>query len=255
MVTVERMTAGALARGGIVGGRLTLLVHDALMGRARPRRALERAVGGEMTVVMPHDDAPCPLEFPNRRRRYDGIVVASVDLGRGMRWEDDTLYGHLPDTLASAVIGRPLGDVLGHPDIDPAVMTVAPRHAGGIVSVERMVMPLAGPTLRDRITHPWYRMRLLAHEGRMDAPAPTRMLVMQAIVTTLVAAVLTMQLTREAQTTASTILACGLGLAVAQGIWNVTNMSRRKPFSMLKAMVVGTRHADDLANIRMERKK
>jgi hypothetical protein len=250
MVQIERMTAGALARGGISGGRLTLLAEQALRGNSRARRALERAAGHEMTVVLHRDDAPCPLEFPDAERRRRGILVAPVGLGRGTWWEDDTLYGSSPDTIASAAIGRPLSDVLGHADIDPDTITLPPRRIGGLVSVQRMTMTTVRPTMTERLTHPAYRLRLLAQDGRMPRSASAGLRTLMAVVTAICMAALVVRTVDHPQGEASTIVTVMLVMATIHSIWCLFNMSRPRPFSMLQAAMAGTRHTGDLEKIR-----
>lgn len=252
MVTMERMTAGAIGRGGIAGGRLTLLVRDALAGRARSRRALELAMGAELSVVLRSDPSHCPLEFVDAQRRRYGIVTGVVDLAPGMKWDDDTLYAQMPETLSQAVVGRRLDEVLGHPDVDPEAVTRPPRHDGGLVSVDRMTVELPDPTLRERLGHPLYRLRLLVAEGRMDVTAPTWVLAGQAtIIGALVLAIALRMPSRET----STVSLCVTGFmitALLHGLWNIHNLSRRRPFSMLHAMMASTRHEGMLAKIRTE---
>jgi hypothetical protein len=174
MIRIERMTAGALRRGGLSGGRLSLVVMDTLYRRGASRRALERAARSRLGVKHPAYSDASPVEYPppGIRRDLRGVLVGEVRLTRDARWEDGTLYAHMPEVVSGALVGRRLGDVLDHPDADPETLIREPVRGDALLSVMREEVPLQRPTLLERLTHPRYRMRLWIEEHMDDAEVP-----------------------------------------------------------------------------------
>lgn len=174
MIRIERMTAGALRRGGLSGGRLSLVVMDTVHGRARSRRALERAARSRLGIRHPAYSGSSPVEYPPPGIGRDprGVLVGEIRLTRDAKWEDGTLYASMPDVLSDAIVGRRLGDVLDHPDVDMEAVIREPVCSDALLSVPREEVPLQRPTLREHLTHPRYRLRLWIEEHMDDAEIP-----------------------------------------------------------------------------------
>lgn len=174
MIRIERMTAGALRRGGLSGGRLSLVVMDTVHRRGASRRALERAARTRLGVKHPAYSDASPVEYPPPGIRRDprGVLVGTIRLARDATWEDGTLYARMPEVVSEALIGRRLGDVLDHPDVDAEAVIRKPVHGDALLSVTREEVPLQRPTMRERLTHPGYRLRLWIEEHMDDAEVP-----------------------------------------------------------------------------------
>lgn len=256
MIRIERMTAGALRRGGIDEVRMSLLLRDALNGSDLARRALERACGAELELVTPRNAERCPLRCARLTGEWrDAVLSCRVDLRPGTWWDFDTLHGEMPDTLKVAIPGRRLHEVMDHPDADGEAIAHEPRERGGLLSVAATHLEPQATTGAQRLAHRRHRMALLLDEAKMDEPVDARfrpMMDMMAIGTVIVAIFL-LHLPQDGwDRTFVTALAC---LSAVYAISNTVNMRRTRPLSMLQAMLPEPRHQELLENLKTMRKR
>ena len=256
MVRIEAMTAGALRRGGLDHVSMHMLLRDAMRGRSRARRALERAAGAELEVVARRSRERCPLRYAMLSREFDdGVLACRVDLRPGLWWDHDTLHGELPETMMLAIPGQAVGRVLQHPDIDPALTAVPPRERGGILSVD--AEPVGAPRVEavEAIRHLRRRMALLLEEARMDQPVPKgyrTVFDLMALGTVVLAAIVLSLPHDGVGGVVTTTMAC---LAAVYAVHNAINARRRRPYSMLQTMMSEARHQGMLEDLKTRRKR
>lgn len=256
MITIESMTAGALRRGGLEGGRLTLLILDTVRRRQPSRRALEMAAGSELGVKHPAYDGTSPSRYPPPGIRSDprGTLVCRVDLSRGTWWEDGVLYGAFPETIRNAAVGRRLGDVLMHPDTDPEAVTRRPERSDALLQVDRTLVHLTPPTIGERLSHPWYRLRLRIAECMTESTIPSGMR-MTATLVALGSAIIAAMITGLAASDATSWVAAA-AMWVGAGYCTLTAWGAWRPrrFSLLHGMTAEARHEGTLQTRQAERK-
>lgn len=256
MILIERMTAGALRRGGVDDVRMSLLLRDALKGRQRSRRALERAAGAELELVLTNADERCPLRYPPiSMARRNAVLSCRNDFGKRLFWDYDTLHGEIPETLSTAIIGRQLYEIVDHPDLDGMATVLEPRERGGILSIRTKHLEPVRPTVADHIRHVGTRMSLLLEEMRMDTAVPKRIrtaLDLLCIGTLIVAAMMLGQPQDTMDRIVVTAFSC---IAAAYAIHNSINARRPRPYSMLHALMSDPRHDAMLEELNMKRRK
>lgn len=81
-----------------------------------------------LSILLRHLGRRVPLELAEMtiKRPSSGALIARIDFGpdRDMTWRGGTLSiraGPLPETIATRMTGRPLGDVLDHPYLHPSM--------------------------------------------------------------------------------------------------------------------------------------
>lgn len=144
-VRVERVLLGALRRSGLADGEIALLVRDACLGSGTARRELGERAGTLLRHEIPVRSTS--TSFPIQDGPHP-IAIGTVEIGPGLGWSAGTLHdlrGAIPATLASAAVGRTLGFVLTHPDIDPTLVVHAPDSRGGVLRVHREVVEIRIP--------------------------------------------------------------------------------------------------------------
>jgi len=167
-VHVERVLLGRLRAAGLSDGRTALLVRRATRSHWRrrsetARRILEEAA--EAAVSLPVPEMQDMLQHMARDavlpKSYLQIVTitAALDLGGHLGWNGGMLLdplGTIPVTLAQAAVGRRMGDVIAHPEIDPLAV---------IVETDAQTMKVAVTTPLDAVLvpipwSPWSRIAL-----------------------------------------------------------------------------------------------
>jgi hypothetical protein len=144
-VRIERAFLGTLRRSGLSDGEAALLIRDAYLGSGTARREIGIRAGGLLCFTI-----PTPLNdglTPDSDWSDQPVAFATVALGPGMGWRAGVLYdarNSIPATVASAAIGRPVGDVITHPDIDPGLI-VQPDDSGGALRVRQEVIAVPLP--------------------------------------------------------------------------------------------------------------
>lgn len=174
-VAIERTLLGALTRSRTWPGETDpplptpeLGTRDValLLGRgsrASPtvRRLLSRACRSFVTEPAPYQSdalAGCP-------------VTALIEIAPGIGWEEGTLLdvrGALPQTIVTAAIGRPVGALIDHPDIDGSAIMREAGPGRGLVSIEPEIVHLPiprGPSAALR------RSRLILAARRAETPS------------------------------------------------------------------------------------
>ena len=145
-IRIERATLGRMLAGGLDADLIALLVHaHAVKGSTTALRILERASCAAVDIVLerPFDH----LGVPDRSWDDQPYAAATVEISHGLGWREGSLYdalGAIPATMAQAAIGRPIGDVILHPDIDPS-STVLGANEGPVtlrVNPEIIDLPL-----------------------------------------------------------------------------------------------------------------
>lgn len=242
MIVVESMTAGAIRRGGLDDGRIWMLLRDLEKKRARSVRALEIAAGSRFRVHV-LSGSPRPGETAHGAA---AMLICRVRLTRHAWWEEDTLYGHFPDTIRIACIGRRLGEIVDHPDLDPDAIAGEPTGRGGnaVLSVPRTTARIATPDLRTRLTHPFFRLRLLYEEGRVTSPMPSRIKrAMEAMaVLTTIYAIVRMREPTAFDGIGSGSVTAGAILAAVYSIANAVRAHQTRPFVSISLLGAATNH-------------
>ena len=144
IIPVERATLAAMERGGLTRGDVALLARVARKGDQTAFRALSRAAGSAISDMIP--DTLDAQGRPVRSWNPLPVMIATVTLAPGLGWRAGELLdprGMLPGAVATAAIGRPIGQVLEHRDINPDLIVAAPLRGGSLrVDMETVELPV-----------------------------------------------------------------------------------------------------------------
>ena len=144
-VLVERATLGSMLEGGLARGDVALLLRRANAGDGTSLRILSRAARAPVTM-----DFTPPLDEDGRPIpgwTDDPVAVATVEIGPGLGWRGGELLdpkGMIPATLATAIIGRPIGLLFTHRDVNPDAIARQPLN-GGVARVTMETVALEVP--------------------------------------------------------------------------------------------------------------
>lgn len=239
-IETERMTMGLLLRGGVPPRRLALIMRDAAKGHRLCQHHLERAAGGPVTIKDIRDGA-CR-------------ITAHVTLNASFEWHDRTLYGVLPETLARAVVGRPLGEIFLHPDADPLAETIAPLQDDGLLSVERMDALPQRPTMWARVTQPAWRMREFWRQSLIDPPATRDMLRLLNLVSVLAMLSMVFRMAVPHDGVSAWFVTGMTAASAAFCFANRVNQGMHRPFSPFGAIITAEWHEERMRKICAERR-
>lgn len=176
-VGVERVTLGALTRPRdwpgadpidppVRAARLSESDVALLLGQdGQPSRTVQRLIN---RVLRSFNQVPYDRSWLEPTDA--GPVSALIEIAPGIGWQAGTLFDprhSIPDIMAAAAIGRPIGMLISHPDIDPNSIMREPPPSRGLVSIDPEIVTLAVP----RGPSAWLRrVRLILAARRTDNP-------------------------------------------------------------------------------------
>lgn len=174
-VRVERVLLGRLQSAGLSRGTVALLLRAYVLGRSTTaHRILSEAAGAEIGITV---QSPFRVDgMPERAWCDQPFASATVELVPGLGWREGALYdvaGSIPATVAEAAIGRPIGDVLTHPDIDPTSIITPTRDETATLQITPEIITIPIPrSLSERLGV--LRLRLARRRAEKTTPAKVR---------------------------------------------------------------------------------
>lgn len=173
-VQIEAVLLGRLRDCGLPDAQIALLVWAAFSGSPASTRILSAAVGASVvsTLAWAHPLLGSAVKcYP----KLDGeqVAVATLPISGHLGWRAGSLldpHGTIPQTIASAAIGRPIGQLLRHPLIDPDQIVGEPVMEHSALSVPMEFETLAVPHSPLAWLHHW---RIVSNRKRVEQSLAT----------------------------------------------------------------------------------
>lgn len=160
-VLIERVLLGHLVAKGMSRDQVALLTDAARKGSRTAHRLLGTTAGSAVTTTV-----PCPVDEDGKlvpSWTDEPVSVATVPLSSDYGWIAGELLdpkSTVPQTIAIAAIGRPIGKLLKHRDIDPEGEMRMPQRRHAVVAVPMETVRLTIPKWpRGRVWMAWTLLR------------------------------------------------------------------------------------------------